>query len=86
MTSSMDTVRVQPRTPRRPTHDMEEVELTLLEEDERRQAAVGVADDGPAMAGRPKPPMSAKDKRSMILLCVLCESPCCHRECLADSC
>ena len=86
MTSSMDTVRVQPRTPRRPTPDMEEVELTLLEEDEQRQAAVGVSDGGPAMAGRPKPPMSAKDKRSMFLLCILCESPCHHRECLTDSC
>lgn len=85
-TSSMDTVRVQPRTPRRPTNDMEEVELTLLEEDERRQAAVGVSDEEPATAGRPKPPMSAKDKRSMFLLCTLCESPCCHRRFLADSC
>lgn len=85
-TSSMNNVRVQPRTPRRPTHDMEDVELTLLEEDERRQAAVGVSDGEPPTASRPKPPMSAKDKRSMFLLCILCESPCCHHICLANSC
>ena len=75
-TSSMDTVRIQPRTPKQGAHDTEEVELTLLEEDEQRQAAVGVSDGGPTRAGRPKPPMSTKDKRSMGLLCILCEFSC----------
>jgi len=50
------------------------VEMSLLDEDDRRQASAGILD-------RPeeehvtdlKKPMSAKDKRAMVLLCVLCE-------------
>jgi len=72
-TSSMDTVRVQPRTQRQGAYDTEEVELTLLEDDERHQAAIGVYDDHSLRASRPKPPMSTRDKRSMGLLCILCE-------------
>ena len=75
--SSMDTVRIQPRTPRL-QHDTEEVELSLLGEDERRQAAFGVPENGSARASRPKRPMSTKDKRSMGLLCILCKFTC-HR-------
>ena len=78
ITSSMDTVRVQSRTHGYSAHDTDEVELTLLEEDERRQAAVGVSSGGSARASRQKLPMSTKDKRSMGLLCVLCEFPCCY--------
>lgn len=74
-TSSMDTVRIQPRTPRL-QHDTEEVELSLLGEDERRQAAFGVPDGDSAGAVRVKGPMSNRDKRSMGLLCVLCEFSC----------
>jgi len=75
----MDNVRIQPRTPRTPgrgPYDTEEVELALLEEDERDQAGVGVSDDYSAGVGKPKRPMSTKDKRSMGLLCILCEFSC----------
>jgi uncharacterized ferredoxin-like protein len=78
ITSSMDTVRVQSRTHGH-THGTDEVELALLEEDEQRQAAVGVSGGNPARVSRRKPPMSKKDKRSMGLLCTLCEFPCCYR-------
>lgn len=73
----MDNVRIQPRTPRQGAHDTE-VELTLLEEDEQRQASVGVLDDegDSARATRPKRPMSTKDKRAMGLLITLCEFTC----------
>ena len=81
-TSSMDTVSIQPRAPRQGPYDTEEVELTLLEEDERRQAAFGVSDGDSVRAGRPKQkrPMSTKDKRSMGLLCTLCEFLSCYRK------
>ena len=75
-TSSMDTVRIQPRTPRQGAHDTEEIELALLEEEEQSQAAVGISDDSSARAGRSRRPMSTRDKRSMGLLCVLCEFSC----------
>jgi len=75
----MDTVRVQPRTHRHSVHDTDDVELTLLEEDEQRQAAVGVSNGDSVRMGRQKLPMSTKDKRSMGLLCTLCEFPCCYR-------
>lgn len=77
--SSMNTVRVQPRTHRQSVHGTDEVELTLLGEDEQRQAAVGVSNGDSVRMGRQKLPMSAKDKRSMGLLCILCEFPCCYR-------
>lgn len=75
----MDTVRIQPRTPRL-QHDTEEVELSLLGEDERRQAAFGASENDSARAGRAKRPMSTKDKRSMGLLCILCEFSCLGHE------
>lgn len=78
-TSSMDTVRIQPRTPRQGAHDTQEVELALLEEDERRQAAVDVSDDDSARARRSKRPISTRDKRSMGLLIILCELTCHYR-------
>jgi hypothetical protein len=84
--SSMDTVRIQPRTSRQGAHATEEVELTLLEEDEQRQAAVGVLDDDYARAGRPKRPMSTQDKRSMGLLIILCEFPCRYRGKITNRC
>ena len=85
ITSSMDTVRVQSRTHGHSTHDTDEVELTLLEEHEQRQAAIGVADGGSTRTGRQKLPMSTKDKRSMGLLCVLCEFLCCYRWSITNS-
>ncbi|KAF5356065.1 hypothetical protein D9756_004015 [Leucocoprinus leucothites] len=53
----------------------EDVELSLLGEDERRQAGQGLEDDvlPPRSAG--KKPMSTKDKRAMVLLCILCSIP-----------
>ena len=69
----MDTVRIQPRTPRQGAHDTQEVELTLLEEDEQRQAAVGISNDNSTGTSRIKRPMSTRDKRSMGLLIILCE-------------
>jgi hypothetical protein len=74
-TSSMDTVRIQPRIPRQGAHDTEEIEHALLEE-EQSQAAVGVSDDSSARAGRSRRPMSTRDKRSKGLLCVLCGFSC----------
>ena len=75
--SSMDNVRIQPRTPRQGMHDTE-LELTLLEEDEQRQASVGVLnDDGDSTrTPRPKRAMSTKDQRAMSLLITLCEFTC----------
>jgi len=84
ITSSMDTVRVQPRTHRQSAHDTDEVELTLLGEDEQRQAAVGVSNGDSVRMDRQKLPMSAKDKRSMGLLCTLCEFPYCYRGNVTD--
>ena len=83
-TSSMDTVRIQPRTPRLGAHDIEEIEFALLEE-EQSQAAVGVSDDSSARAGRSKRPMSTRDKRSMGLLCVLCEFSCHYHRNVSNS-
>ena len=80
----MDTVRIQPRTPRL-QHDTEEVELSLLGEDERRQAAFGVPENGSARASRAKRPMSTKDKRSMGLLCILCGFSCHGHENVTNS-
>lgn len=85
-TSSMDTVRIQPRTPRQGARDTQELELTLLEEDEQRQAAVGVSDGDSARTSRSTRPMSTKDKRSMGLLITLCEFTCQCRVNDADHC
>ena len=85
-TSSMDTVRIQPRTPRQGAHDTQEVELTLLGEDEQRQAAVGVSNDDSAGLSRSARPMSTRDKRSMGLLITLCEFTCHYRVTMTNSC
>lgn len=56
-------------------NDAEEgLEMSLLGEEERRRAARDVDED--ASDDGLKHPMSAKDKRAMVLLCVLCELPC----------
>jgi hypothetical protein len=47
------------------------VELSLLGDDERRQAAEGLDSDDVDYTA--KHPVSAKDKRAMVLLCVLCK-------------
>ncbi|EIW86396.1 hypothetical protein CONPUDRAFT_45049 [Coniophora puteana RWD-64-598 SS2] len=52
--------------------DSEEVELTLLDEDERSRAALGAGDGYLGSAGEPKTkPMSMRDKRAMALLITL---------------
>lgn len=74
VSSSLHSIHISPRTPKIPREieDVEEdVELSLLGEDERRQAGQGLEDDvlPPRSAG--KKPMSTKDKRAMVLLCIL---------------
>jgi len=51
----------------------DDVELTLLGEADRRQASVGLEDDILPPRSPGKRPMSMKDKRAMVLLCILCE-------------
>jgi hypothetical protein len=69
--TSLNSIHISPRTPKSPRmglYDAEEgVELSLLGEEERREALRGV-EDIPS-----KRPIGAKDKRGMVLLCVLCE-------------
>lgn len=62
---------MHPRTPRSPT-SYDEVELHLLGEDERREASAGLSDEFPSEIDS-KRPFSARDKRAMGLLIVLCE-------------
>lgn len=50
----------------------EDVELELLNQEQRRQADRDI--DEPVLhESHGKKPISAKDKRSMVLLCVLCK-------------
>lgn len=69
--TSLNSIHISPRTPKSPRiglNDAEEgVELSLLGEEERREALRGV-EDIPS-----KRPIGAKDKRGMVLLCVLCK-------------
>lgn len=69
---ALDRVQMHPRTPKTPI-TFDEVELQLLGEDDRRQAALGLSDEFPPVHD-PKRPFSARDKRAMVLLIVLCES------------
>jgi PAT family acetyl-CoA transporter-like MFS transporter 1 len=84
VTSSLDHIQIVPRTPKMPRtlptqngmgDGSDEVELSLLGEAERREAAHGLED---GMGGSfedwldPKQPLSSKDKRAMALLIVLC--------------
>jgi PAT family acetyl-CoA transporter-like MFS transporter 1 len=88
VSTSLDTLQVTPRTPRavRPDYahdgadaenfvggrDAEEVEMSLLPEDDRRRAQPGFADGNGHLEARHKAPLSLEDKRAMVLLCVLC--------------
>uniref|UniRef100_A0A8H7YB05 MFS general substrate transporter n=1 Tax=Psilocybe cubensis TaxID=181762 RepID=A0A8H7YB05_PSICU len=79
VTSSLNSIHISPRTPRTPRATMgededEETEMSLLNEEERIQSARTFHDghstdevDGDLS----KRPISAKDKRGMVLLCVL---------------
>ncbi|KAL0950664.1 hypothetical protein HGRIS_007449 [Hohenbuehelia grisea] len=74
MTSSLDSssIHVAPRTPRTARNGYEdEVELSLLDEDERLESARGFNGSATAYEPESKKAISAKDKRGMILLCVL---------------
>ncbi|RDB29639.1 hypothetical protein Hypma_015130 [Hypsizygus marmoreus] len=77
VSSSLSSIHISPRTPKTPKtlrmglDDAEEgVELSLLGEDERRQAARDL-DEVEEEISSHKRPISAKDKRGMVLLCVL---------------
>ena len=79
MSSSLNSIRITPRTPKTPRpamHNEDDVELTLLAEEERLQSANGFEDEDssvPASDIDLKKPISANDKRQMVLLCVLCQ-------------
>ena len=80
VTSSLNAIHISPRTPRTPHPDIggdeDDVELSLLNESERVQAARSFSDEAHSLSDNEsdtKRPISAKDKRGMVLLCVLCE-------------
>lgn len=75
VSSSLNSIHIAPRTPksfRMGFEDAEEgVELSLLDEDDRRQATYGLDDEDDTLFDS-KREVSAKDKRGMVLLCILC--------------
>src|SRR6266545_581919 len=80
VTSSLNSIRITPRTPKTPRPTMrdedDDVELSLLNEEERLRSATDFGDDASSIAESDtdvKKPISANDKRQMVLLCVLCE-------------
>lgn len=83
LTTSLESIAILPRTPRTPRSadqrwregdgdTIDEVELSLLGEDERRQAAQGAEEDVRPPDTTQKP-FSPKDKRAIALLVVLCQ-------------
>jgi MFS transporter, PAT family, solute carrier family 33 (acetyl-CoA transportor), member 1 len=58
-------------------NDADEVQMSLLGEEEQRQAAAGALEDE-EVPGHEKRPLSAKDKRGIVLLIVLCAYPLCR--------
>jgi MFS transporter, PAT family, solute carrier family 33 (acetyl-CoA transportor), member 1 len=86
VTTGLNSVYISPRTPRTPRvapteDDDDDVEMELLRQDERDSAQRGLNGDGPGFfeaedVDKEDPinkKISAKDKRSMVLLSVLCE-------------
>ncbi|KAF8912933.1 acetyl-coenzyme A transporter 1-domain-containing protein [Gymnopilus junonius] len=83
VTSSLNSIHISPRTPRTPRiprpdvgdeEEGDDVELSLLNEDERLRSARDFQDHEPSLLkveDASKLPISAKDKRGMALLCVL---------------
>ncbi|CAA7259985.1 unnamed protein product [Cyclocybe aegerita] len=79
VTSSLNSIHISPRTPKTPRpnnmgDDEDDVELTLLNEDERVRSARNFLDDESSVSEAEhdmKPTISAKDRRGMVLLCVL---------------
>lgn len=86
-TTSLESISIQPRTPKTPRSNagpawrrsddiaQDEVELSLLGEDERRQAAIGLTleEEQEYLAQAEKKPVSTKDKKAIALLIILCE-------------
>lgn len=80
VSSSLDSIQINPRTPKTARanwtgledDENEDVELSLLGEEERRQAAAGL-DQEYGAPDDSKRPLSAKDKKAMVLLSVLCK-------------
>lgn len=61
------------------THGEDEVELSLLNEEEKMRAAAGAAESEEELGGsRPKRPLSTKDKKAIALLILLCVSTTTH--------
>ncbi|KAF8061016.1 acetyl-coenzyme A transporter 1-domain-containing protein [Lyophyllum atratum] len=81
VSSSLNSIQINPRTPKTPRtprmgiDDAEEgVELSLLGEEERERASRGLRDDEDSEIEEVNPlkrPIGAKDKRNMVLLCIL---------------
>ena len=78
VTSSFSAIHISPRTPRTPHPEMgdeDDVELSLLSDAERLQSARAFPDESHSLSDAEldtKRNISAKDKRAMVLLCVLC--------------
>jgi MFS transporter, PAT family, solute carrier family 33 (acetyl-CoA transportor), member 1 len=78
VTSSLNAIQISPRTPKTSHPDMgdeDDVELSLLN-DAERQSARAFLIEGHSLSdvtSDTKQNISAKDKRGMVLLCVLCE-------------
>ncbi|KAJ3516788.1 hypothetical protein NLJ89_g913 [Agrocybe chaxingu] len=76
VTSSLNSIHISPRTPKTPRpnnmgDDEDDVELTLLNEEERNRSARNFPDDESSISEAEhdmKPAISAKDKRGMVLL------------------
>ena len=74
-TTSLESIHIPPRTPRsaRVNGNDDDVELSLLSDEQRRAANVGVADELDAPDEKiPKRSGPAKDRAAMALLVVLC--------------
>ena len=88
LTTSLESIEIVPRTPRTPAtarrphghggrtpDDVEEVELSLLNEDERRAAAADLSLEEEQVylaQADGKRPISARDKQAIVLLIILC--------------
>lgn len=87
--TSLESIAIQPRTPKTPHSShrvngwtpsdgepIDEMEMSLLGEEERRQAVDGlsVEEEQEYLSQGEKKPMSAKDKRAIGLLIILCMS------------
>jgi hypothetical protein len=76
VSSSLDSIRIVPRVPTGSYSDLEDVELSLLSEEERTSVGRNLQDgDVHSSAGGAKTTaMSSRDKKAMTLLIILCRS------------